>query len=77
MPKPVTIVTPADTYDSDKWSIITNREQLIAAIRAWLGDVNPEFLHELERCELDGGRVYDGLPGSVDEIIDHIKEQQQ
>jgi hypothetical protein len=76
MPKPIVIVRPGDTIDSDEWSIVTNKRELHAAIRAWLADVNPEFLHELEHCELDGGRVYDGLPGSVDEIIDHIKEQQ-
>jgi hypothetical protein len=77
MPRPVTIVRPGDTPDADQWSIITNKNELWAAIRTWLADVNPEFLYELEHCELDGGRVYNGLPGSIDEIIDHIKEQQR
>lgn len=77
MRTPAPIVRPGDTIDSDEWSIITNKRQLHAAFRAWLADYNPAFLHEMEHCELDGGRVYDGLPGAVDEIIDHVKEQQR
>ena len=75
MPKPA-IVGPRDTIDPDPWSIITSKRELWAAIRAYLADNHPGFLHELEYTTLDD-RVYNDLPYAVDEIIDHIKEQQQ
>ncbi|WP_327066821.1 hypothetical protein [Kitasatospora sp. NBC_01302] len=77
MRTPAPIVRPGDTIDSDEWSIIANKRQLHAAFRAWLADYNPEFLDELEHAQLDEDRVYNGLPYAVDEIIDHIKEQQR
>lgn len=74
MPKLPAIVRPGDTCDTDEWSIITNKRELTAAVRAYLVDSHPEFLHELEHTRLDD-RVYNGLPYAVEEIIDHIKEQ--
>lgn len=69
-----TLVLPTDTIDADEWSIVTNRRQLIAAIRVWLGDIAPEMLHDLENGTNDlPGVTVDDLPGIVDELIDHIK----
>lgn len=76
MRTPSTIVRPGDTIDSDEWSIITNRRQLLAAVHAWLADTNPAFLHELENgtTDIPSSRL-DSFPNAVDEILDHLKEQ--
>lgn len=73
MSQPV-IVRPTDSIDAGTWSIITNRRNLENAVRAWLGDINPELLHHLTHGTTDiPGHIVDDLPNAVAELIDHIK----
>ena len=73
-------VPPPLGDDPDEWPIATSRRGLIAAVRTWLGDIAPGLLADLEHSQVHdapAGVVYDHLPSAVDELIDHLKGQQE
>jgi hypothetical protein len=70
----------ADPDDADEWPITTNRRQLTEAVRRLLADIAPDKLHDLEHTPIPDapdGVFYSHLPNTVDELIDHIMEQQR